>query len=202
MQVLVLGASGRTGRKIAARLVARGDRVVSLGRRDPGIAGLRHVNGTPGDREALRAALDGCDAVVSALASSNREPVCSAATSALLSSGLAPRYVVIGGAGVDVPGDRKGASDRIVGAIMRLVVGPMLADRTREREMLDASRLPYIFLRPPRLTDRPGTGRWRVTFDRPAGMDIAREDLAGAAVEALERDDLVRRSPFVAGGGA
>ena len=202
MQVLVLGASGRTGRKIAAQLVARGDRVVSLGRSDPELAGVRHIAGAPGDAQALRAALDGCDAVVSALASSNREGVCSAATAALVGSGLTPRTVVVGGAGVDVPGDRKGTADKVVGVIMRLVAGRMLSDRTREWQMLEASNLPYTFLRPPRLTDKPASGRWRVTFDRPAGMEIAREDLAGAAIEALGRDDLVRRSSFVAGGAA
>jgi putative NADH-flavin reductase len=202
MQVLVLGASGRTGRRIAAQLVARGDRVVSLGRCDPDLAGVRHIAGVPDDAQALRAALDDCDAVVSALASSNRDAVCSAATAALIGSGLSPRFVVVGGAGVDVPGDRKGAADKVVGVVMRLVAGRMLADRTREWQMLEASSLPYTFLRPPRLTDKPATGRWRVTFDRPASMEIAREDLAGAAVEALGRGDLARRSPFVAGGAA
>jgi hypothetical protein len=81
---------------------------VSLGRSDPAIAGVRHVTGSPADAGALRAALDGCDAAVSALASSNTDPVCSAATSAVIGSGRSLRYVVIGGAGVDVAGDPRG----------------------------------------------------------------------------------------------
>ncbi len=117
----------------------------------------------------------------------------------MIGSGRALRYVVIGGAGVDVPGDRKGIADKAVGVIMTLVVGRMLADRTRELALLEGSDLPWTFLRPPRLTDRPATGRWRFSFDRPAAMEIAREDLAGAAVETLGRDDLVGRAPFVAG---
>jgi putative NADH-flavin reductase len=202
MRVLVLGASGRTGRLIAEHLVAQGHEVASLGRTDPRVAGVAHAAGAPGESAAMAAVVRGCDAVVSALASTNAAPVCSAATAALLGSGALPRYVVVGGAAVDAPGDAKRLPDRIVGGIMRLFVGRMLADRQREWQMLEASRIPYVFLRPPRLTDAAPAGRWSFTFDRPARMDITRADLAAAAVEALARPDLTRRAPFVAGGAA
>ncbi len=200
MRVLVLGASGRTGRLIAERLVAEGHEVTSLGRTDPGIAGVTHRAAPPGDRAAMAAAAAGREAVISALASTNADPVCSAATAALLAAGATPRYVVVGGAAVDVPGDRKATSDRIAGGIMRLIFGRMLADRQREWQMLEASPVPFVFLRPPRLTNAAPTGGWTFTFDRPARADIARADLAAAAVEALDRPDLTRRAPFVARG--
>jgi hypothetical protein len=76
----------------------------------------------------------------------------------------------------------------------------MLADRQREWQMLEASPLPFVFLRPPRLTNAAPAGGWTFTLDRPARADIARADLAAAAVEALDRPDLTRRAPFVARG--
>lgn len=198
MKAVVLGASGRTGRKIAEALVADGHEVTSLGRSDPGVAGVTHVAARPDDAGALAEAARGAEAVFSALASTNSEAICSATTRALIGTGFAPRYVVVGGAGVDVPGDAKGLADAAIGGLMKLFVGRMLADRQREWEMLDASLLPYTFLRPPRLTDGPATGGWRFSDDRPASTAISRADLALAAVEAAGRADMVRRAPFVA----
>ena len=200
MKILLLGASGRTGRHIATGLVAEGHDVVSLGRRGPDLRGVDHRAGDPADAAALAAALDGAEAVVSALASSNSDPVCSRAATALVevAEGRPLRFVTIGGAGVDVPGDSKGFADRAVGAVMRLVVGRMLADRQSEYGLLAALPLRWTILRPPRLVDTEGTGRFTLSFDRPRGTKIARRDLALAAVEAVGRDDLAGRAPFVA----
>ncbi|MGP1356569.1 NAD(P)-dependent oxidoreductase [Roseicyclus sp.] len=204
MNILLLGATGRTGRLIAERLLAEGHAVRSLGRRDPGIGGLAFTKGEVTDAGDLCASLAGIDAVVSALASSNADPVCSRAAEALIvaSGARALRFVTIGGAAVDAEGDAKGLADRAIGGIMKLVAGRMLADRQREYALLRASALDWTMLRPPRLTDAPATGSWRLSFDRPAGTQIARADLAAAAVEALGRADLSRRAPFVAGGRA
>jgi uncharacterized protein YbjT (DUF2867 family) len=202
MNILLLGASGRTGRLIAGRLLAEGHAVRSLGRRDPGIGGLAFRTGDVTSAEDIALALPGIDAVVSALASGNSDPVCSRAAEALIAvaGGRALRFVSIAGAAVDAEGDAKGFADRAIGGIMKLVAGRMLADRQRELAILRASALDWTMLRPPRLTDGATTGAWQVTFDRPAGTQIARADLAAAAVEALGRSDLSRRAPFVSGG--
>ncbi len=201
MRVLLLGASGLTGGEALESLVRAGHDVTSLGRSVPKHPGGRHIAGDVTDPATVARAVADHDAVLSCLASTNAQPVCSRASAAVVAAaaGRALRYVVVGGAGVDVPGDRKGVPDRLVGLLMRVAVGRMLADRQAEYEALAASGLAYTFLRPPRLTQAPGTGRWRFTFDRPAAMQIARPDLAGAMVEALERPDLERRAPFVTG---
>lgn len=201
MRVLLLGASGRTGAEALESLGRAGHEVTSLGRTAPKRAGARHVSEDVTDPAAVAQAVADHDAVLSCLASTNAQPLCSRATAAVIAAaaGRPLRYVVVGGAGVDAPGDRKGVPDKLVGLVMRVAVGRMLADRQAEFEALAASGLAYTFMRPPRLTQAPGTGRWRFTFDRPAAMQIARADLAGAMVEALERPDLERRAPFVAG---
>ncbi len=199
MKLLVMGGTGRTGRHLLPRLVAAGHEVFSLGRRDPGIAGVVHRPGDVTDPATVAAALDGIEAAVSTLASSNAQSVCAPAARGVIAA--APpgfRLVTVAGAAVDVPGDAKGLPDRAVGGIMRLFLGRMLADRQAEYAALEASALGYVMLRPPRLTDAPGTGRWSFAHDRPPAMEIARADLAGAIVEALDRADLARRAPFVA----
>lgn len=197
MTILILGGTGRTGQLAVAALRGVGHDLRALHRRavpdvDTRIAGLDDI-------AAMKDALSDVTAVVSTLASGNRDPVCSTATRTLIAAaGDRPlRYVVVSGAGVDVPGDAKALPDRMIGGLMRLVVGGMLKDRQAEHALLERSALAWTLLRPPRLTDGPATGQVAWRFETPASTQISRADLAAALVEALSRDDLVRRAPFV-----
>ncbi len=70
MKVLVLGATGGTGRLIVREAVAKGYEVVALVRSKANAAGLTGaelVEGDGRDEAALTRAIAGCDAVVSSL---------------------------------------------------------------------------------------------------------------------------------------
>ncbi len=196
MKVLILGATGRTGRHLLPLLQAQGAEVTTFGRSAvPGVAGR---TGRLTDRAAMAHAVAGVDLVLSALASPRGQEVCRPAMQTLIA--VAPpglRVVVIGGAGVDVPGDAKGIGDRIAGGLMRLVAGAMLAERQAELADLQASRLAFTFLRPPALTNGRATGRWQFSDDFPRRKTIARADLAGAMLDSAARPDHAGRAPFV-----
>ena len=196
MRVLVLGATGRTGGHVLREAKAAGHHVTAYGRRraqgaDETVIGAFDA---PAFAEAVRAA----DAVLSCLASSGRDGVCSRAAEAALRADPRVRYLTVAGAGVDRPGDAKGVGDKAIGAIMRVVVGRMLADRQREVDRLAASDARWTALRPPRLTEGKATGRWVLTHDRPAATWIDRADLAGAMLACLEDEATVGTAPFVA----
>jgi putative NADH-flavin reductase len=198
MKVLVLGASGRTGRLALDALARRGHTPVAFVRR--AVEGFEGpvVHGSPADVSALRPALEGVDAVFGCLGYAGSAQICLPTTLALIS--LAPtglRYIVIGGAAVDAPGDQKGLADRIVSGVARLVAGKMVAERQQELDVLQASSLAYTFLRPPQLVDRPSLGAYQFSTDTPAHFRIARQDLAMAMVDTLESRQLERSAPFV-----
>lgn len=93
MKVLVLGATGGTGREIVRAAQAKGHQVRALVRslaRSNDLAGAELVTGDARNEAALLDALDGCEAVVSSLGtgmSPFREvTVLSAATAALISA--------------------------------------------------------------------------------------------------------------------
>ena len=195
MKLLILGATGRTGRAVTERAGQAGHRTVAYGRR-PAEGAHESLVGAFGD-DAFAKAVREADAVLSCLASSNSDPVCSQAAEAVLRANPTARYLTVAGAGVDRPTDEKGVPDKAIGFVMRLTVGRMLADRQKEVDMLAESQARWTALRPPRLTQGKPTGRWTFTHDRPAATWIDRADLAGAMLEALERDDLVGRAPFV-----
>jgi uncharacterized protein YbjT (DUF2867 family) len=70
-RILLLGATGRTGRLVLEYALSQGLEVVALVRRPAAItlrsAGLTVIEGSPLNAEDVRKALAGCDAVVSAL---------------------------------------------------------------------------------------------------------------------------------------
>ena len=198
MKYVVFGATGRTGRFIAEGLIKAGHDVTAAGRRDPGIAGVAFRQTDLMTAGAVRDAVQSADVAVSALASDKGNPVCSALARALApTEGL--RFVTIAGAAVDAPGDAKAAADKAIAWIMRRIVAEMLADRQSELAVLQSSRLRWTMLRPPRLTDKAATGRWRLSHDRPPSTQISRADLAAALIEVAGDDTWAGRAPFVAG---
>ncbi|MEM8551767.1 MAG: NAD(P)-binding oxidoreductase [Pseudomonadota bacterium] len=199
MRVLLLGATGRTGRRVLKRLEAKGHHVVTYGRRAGG--GAVALTGAMDDVDALREAASGADMILSCLGSSNTEPVCSTATRTVIEADCKiERYIIVSGASIELPGDTRGPAERVVGKALRLFFGKMLDDRRAEIALLENSHLAWIALRPPRLTDKPGKGKYRFDFERPHVLHITRDDLADAVVETLDRDDLVGRAPFVSEG--
>jgi len=198
MKLLVLGATGRTGRDVVAAACEAGHHVTAFGRRESDAAqvSLTGQFGDVGFVDAVREA----DAVLSCLASSNSDPVCSHAAEAVRLADPTARYLTIAGAGVDRPTDSKGTGDKVVGMIMKLVAGRMLADRQKEIDMLANSDMRWTALRPPRLTSGKPAGGWRFDLDRPRSTAIDREDLAAAMLAAMMRDDLIGKAPFVSAG--
>ena len=79
MKIAAIGAAGRTGRYVVEQALARGDDVIAIAGTPENI-GLRHdrltlVRADVRDRDELAAAIDGADALISALGTgSSRGP--------------------------------------------------------------------------------------------------------------------------------
>ena len=201
MRVALLGGTGRTGKLVAPLLVERGHEVRALTRGGdvPGGDTIEQVRGEATNAANVASLVQGCDAVIATLASTNSDPVCSQAASAVIEAaqhGGPGRYIAISGAGVDAEGDQKGVPDKLIGLVMKVVVGGMLRDRQRELEMLQVSPLDWTLARPPRLTDGEAKG-YRTSLERPPSTAITRADLAAFLVDQLETTEFVRRAPFV-----
>jgi putative NADH-flavin reductase len=196
MKVAVFGARGRTGRLVVEELRRAGHEVVAANRRGEAVPGAEAVQADPVTGQGVAAAAGGCDAVVNAMASGKGNPACSGLARALRDrEGL--RYVSVGGAAVDMPGDRKGVADKVVSWLSRTFAKDVVMDRQVELEILGGSRLRWTMLRPPRLVDGPAKGQVRTSFEKPPTIQITRADLARKAVEALVDDSLAGRAPFV-----
>ncbi|WP_375426379.1 NAD(P)-dependent oxidoreductase [uncultured Friedmanniella sp.] len=202
--VTLLGATGRTGRLVAAELRRRGHAVVVVVRdADRAPAADRVVVGDVRDPAVLEQAVDGVDAVISALGPVKGEPhlhrdLAAALVPVLERQGV-PRYVGVSGAGVTLAEDRKSRRDRAISAVMVVVGRATVADKAAEIAAWAQSDVVWTLVRPPRLGDGPATGRVEHhAHTSPRSTAITRVDLAAFLVDCLEQDLYPRQAPLVA----
>ncbi|GAA1070153.1 NAD(P)-dependent oxidoreductase [Nocardiopsis composta] len=211
MRITVLGAGGGIGREVVAQALAGGHRVTAVvrDRARAGLGGhdrLDAVTADALDPASLLPAVKGADAVVSALGGrgglSEPTTVCErgalAAVEAMHTAEVR-RIVAISAATVTDEGD---------GPFTRLAVKPLLrrmlrhprADSIRMEEVLAGSGLDWTVLRPPRLLDRPRTGRYRMRegANVRGGLQIGRADVADAVLRVLADPARIRTAVGVA----
>jgi len=206
-KILVLGATGGTGRLIVSQALARGHEVTALVRspeKASDLKGIRLVIGDVRDEKALREALKGQDAVISALgtpASPFREvTLLSTATRALVNAMNAEhvsRLVCITGLGA---GDSAGHGGFLFdNVIFPLLLKKVYADKDRQEAIVRNSGLDWILVRPSVLNDKPSRGSVRALTDLSDfhGGTISREDVARFVLDQLQTNAWLHRSPLI-----
>jgi putative NADH-flavin reductase len=206
-KILVLGATGGTGRLIVSQALARGYQVTALVRspeKRSELKGAKLIVGDVRDETALREALKGQDAVVSALgtpASPFREvTLLSTATRALVNAMKAEhvsRLVCITGMGA---GDSAGHGGLLFdNVIFPLLLKKVYADKNRQEAIIRDSELDWILVRPSVLNDKPGRGSVRALTDLSDfhGGTISREDVATFVLDQLHADAWLHHSPLI-----
>jgi uncharacterized protein YbjT (DUF2867 family) len=196
VDLLVIGAAGRTGRHVVDRALAAGH-VVTAFVRQPDAFGLRHdwltvVQGDVLDAASVTAAMPGRDAVVSALGVKSRGPTTVFSTGlttvlAAMKQHRVHRVIAISTAGLDpdvpMPLAQRLVSNLIVARLLR----NLYRDQAQMEQVLAASDSDWTVVRATMLTDRPATGKYRVAvggqLSRPER--ISRADLAAYLISCL-----------------
>jgi putative NADH-flavin reductase len=196
--LLVIGATRHTGKQVLQQGLAAGHTVTALARDaariEPEHELLRVVRGDVLDSATVAPAIAGCDAVVSCLGvtSAYRAPT------TLYSEGVRNIMQAMRGAGVQrllvvsaVPvgrGEDDTLFNRVRTRLLWALFKELYADMARMEEVVRASDLDWTIVRPPRLTNKPATGRYRTAFNRGVrgGSSIGRADLAGALLRLLD----------------
>ena len=209
MKVCILGATGGTGRAATGAALDAGHTVGVLVR-DPTRLGelaerVQVVQGNVTSAESVHRAVTGSNAVISALGpDSFRKGGLNSRAAPLVVEAMraagARRLVVVSGAGVDVPGDRKGVGPRLLGRALRVVASGGMAERQQEAQIVMSSGLDWVLVRPPHLVDGPATGRVRAGSDLQLGLrdQVTRADLGRFLVDQLTDTRFVGQAPFIA----
>lgn len=201
--LLVVGASGGTGRQLVVQALARGWAVRAWSRTEGELplrhAALEHVSGDVTDPAHARRFVAGLDAVVCALGSVE---------------GLRPTHVCAEGTRVLVAAMRDARVARLVavtslgtthkmGPVHAHLVEPYLlrgiyGDKREQERRIAASGLEWVIVRPGRLVDRPDRGAARVVLDGPLpGVHVSRAALARFALDQVRSDRFVGLAPYL-----
>lgn len=209
MNLVVVGATGRTGSQVVEQALERGHRVTALARR-PEQVSLRHdrlvtVAVDVFDAARLVEVLSGADAVVSALGiGSSRQvtTVYSDGTANLLRAMQhhdVMRLAVVSAAPAGPREQQPFLERRVAMPILDRIFGATYADMRRMEELLHRCDRAWVALRPPRLVDREATGRYRIDAQPlPKGRTITIPDLATALLDALGHQEIHGHALYVA----
>lgn len=217
MKLTVVAATGGIGRQVLAQAVAAGHDVTAVVRNprrvpDAPVRVLTADLAAP-DPTTLRAAVAGADGVLSglgAVAKSDNGVAwrgTQAIVAAMHDAGVR-RVVVVSAAPIGTvpsPGrPNPPRHDPGDGFVLRHLAYPVIkavlrehyADLARMEEVLRDSGLDWTAVRPPRLTDGPVTGAYRVTYGRNPrrGVLISRADVAHYMLRSLDDPRSVRQT--------
>jgi putative NADH-flavin reductase len=193
MRLLILGATGGTGQALIAQASDRGHSITAFVRSPQKLGSLRDRvtvrQGDPRSVAELQAVLPGHDAVLSALGPPGPGPTtilgsaASSTVAAMLTAG--PRRLIVVSAAVLF--DDLGIPGRI---LRRTLLRNIAADSAEMERVVRGSGLDWTIARPPRLTNGPLTGRYRVENGqlpgRSAWASISRADVAHFVLAELE----------------
>jgi putative NADH-flavin reductase len=208
-RILIIGATGGTGRQLVAQALERGLEVTALVR-NPSKLGVDHPRLTvvPGDvldRASVEGAMRGQEAVVSALGHKRYfypTRILSEGTRNILQAMDAhavPRLVCETSLGI---GDSTGR----LGLFYTLFIIPVILpfyfwDKTRQERLIAQSNAEWVIVRPGMLTNGAKRGRFRHGRDVGSfvwSVRISRADVADFMLNQLESDAYLRAAPGVA----
>jgi uncharacterized protein YbjT (DUF2867 family) len=196
MKILVLGATGGTGKETVEAALAAGHEVTALARRPEAIAArhdrLRVQQGDVLDAGSVSAAMRGQDAVLSAFG-----PSAGARPGTLISVGIGNVVRAMAAEGTKrlvfesglMVGDARGMNvfKRGMVALFRAMNRELYIDKVKAEQTVRESGLEWIILRPPALKHLPARGAVRVGPDLDVNLfaGLAHKDVAQVMVACL-----------------
>lgn len=197
MKVMILGATGGTGKEAMTAALAAGHEVTALARRPEAIAlaheRLHAVKGDVLDPASVRAAMRGQQAVLSAFG-----PSSGAKPGTLISQGILNVTRAMKEEGVRrlvfesglMVGDGRGMNlfKRAMVAAFRAMNHALYLDKVIAEKTVRESGLDFIIVRPPALKHAPARGGVRVGPDLDVDLfaGLSHADVAAAMVGCLE----------------
>lgn len=205
MRLLILGATGPTGRNLLEQSLAAGHEMTALVRNPARLtithARLASVIGDATDPRALESSMVGQEAVLSALGAGNslRSEIASRAVAALIPAMRAQalkRVIFLSSFGV---GGTFGQASLVQRLAYRTMLRQIFADKARADAMLRQSGLDWTLVYPTVLTNGARLGTYRVG-ERLAmtGLPkISRADVASFMLAQVSSAEWVRRTAVI-----
>ncbi len=208
MNIIIFGATGRTGKELLNQSLEQGHKVTAYARNPENIS-LNHpqlsvIQGDVLNLSEVEQAISGIDAVICALGMPNildRSQLRSKGTrhiiAAMKKEGV-ERLICLSGLGA-------GDSRQLLPAHYRYLIVPLfmrslLKDHDEQERMIMKSGLNWSIARPGNLTDKERTGKYLHGLSiegLPASLKTSRADTADFMLSLLTNDRYLHQSPWV-----
>jgi putative NADH-flavin reductase len=202
MKLVVLGATGGTGLEIVRQAVERGHSVTALVRSPDSLKRFANriaVNqGDLLDSAELAQVIQGHDAVLSGFGP--RVPISKP------DANLLQRFALALTSAMRRVGVRRVVIESVAFLFKNSIIPPayflgrllfpgIVADTSAMERIFGESELDWTMVRPPQLTDKPYTGKYRVQEDHLPlfGFKISRADVADYMIKAAENPSTIRK---------
>ena len=198
MKLTIFGATGATGTSLTGQALAAGHEVTAIVRNPARLAvpahrRLRIVTASVMDPASIAPALEGADAVISAIGPRGTGPTTVIRDSArsiiqAMEKTGTLRFVQVSGSIVTDDGESPYLRYLIKPVARRTFLRHVCADMRAGEDEIRHSDLDWTILRPPALTRKAATGAYRTAIDRnlPHGFNVSRADLAASILALLD----------------
>jgi len=210
MKILVLGATGRTGKLIIEEALKRGHEISAIARNPEKLKDFKIdiTQGTPYNYETVEKALIGCEAVINTLNVSRKsdnpwasltapkDMISKSASNAIKAMGKAgiKRFVALSAIGA-------GRSWKTAPGILKFIISSSnlkfaFRDHGKQEEILENSTMDYTICRAPMLSDRKNdTGAVATKEDsKPSNMALSRNSAAEFFLEIIKNNQHIRET--------
>ena len=210
MKLTIFGATGATGKSLTEQALAAGHDVTAVVRDAARLAvpahpRLRVVTADVMDPASIAPAVEGADAVISAIGPRGTGPTTVIQDSvrsiiAAMEKTGTRRFVQVSGSVVADEGESPYMRYLVKPVARRTFLQHVNADMRGGEEQIRGSGLDWTILRPPALTDKAATGTYRMAIDRnlPHGFKVSRADLAACMLALLDDPGTVHRHVAIA----
>lgn len=207
MKVTIFGASSASGKLLVEKALAVGYDVTAFVRDASRLQvkseKLKVIAGDALNPSQVEAAVTGSDAVLSTLGPKGKPMVMTAESTRNIVTAMekqgVKRLIVVSVAGIAVPEDKRGFN--LISALIKLLLKDVFVDRENQLAVLNASKIEWVAVRVPRLTDENAKGSVKAFFgDASPRMTVTRADLADFMLTQLRNNEWVRRAPILVNG--
>jgi putative NADH-flavin reductase len=204
MKLVVFGASSASGKLIVEKALASGHEVTAFVRDTSklGITNdkLKVVTGDALNPSQVDDVVKGSDAVLSTLGPKGKPMVMAAESTKNIVNAMekhgVKRLAVISVAGIAVPQDKRGFN--LISVLIKFFLKDVFVDRENQLGVLESSKVDWVAVRVPRLTDDPAKGSVRAFFGNPSpSQKITRADLADFMLKQLTEDQWLGQAPII-----
>lgn len=201
-KIAILGGTGKSGKYLVKALIKQGFHFKMLVRNAesrltsnlPSENSLVEIlNGDANDYETIRLLIEGCEAVISTLGSSQASTHLIRA----MNECHIKRYIFLAGININTPFDKKSPKTKLATDWMYENYPIPTKNRQAEYELVAASNLDWTLVRLPLIEQTDARNTIQTSLEDCEGDKISASDLAHFLIEQLSDKTFIRQVPFL-----